>query len=104
MRTNDLGIDARRSLTGTRITEVSRWRCRDKNFALPVARSEAIRPAQHIIELDNTLAKNLAQIIELAEVSEAAPLLAENEFGPVTAETASPRDPILAGWVLRPRS
>ncbi len=82
---NDLGRDARRSLTGTRIAEVSRWRCRDEDLALSIARSEAIRLAQHIIELDDTLTKNLAQIRELVEVSEAAPLLAEKGFGPVTA-------------------
>ncbi|WP_044495952.1 IS110 family transposase [Nesterenkonia massiliensis] len=85
LRANNLGLDARRSLTGTQITEVSRWRSRDEPLALSVARAEAIRLAQHIIELDDTLAVNLAQIRELVAVSEAGPLLEEKGFGPVTA-------------------
>lgn len=85
LRANDLGIDARRSLTGIQITEVSRWRSREEDLALSVARAEAIRLAQHIIELDDALTANLAQIKELVEVSEAAPLLTEKGFGPVTA-------------------
>ncbi|WP_150462776.1 IS110 family RNA-guided transposase [Nesterenkonia ebinurensis] len=85
LRANDLGIDARKSLTGALITEVSRWRSRAEDLALSVARTEAVRLVGHIIELDETLTANLTQITELVEVSEAAPLLAEKGFGPVTA-------------------
>ena len=41
LRINDLGFDARKSLTGTQILEVSRWRVREEPLALSVARSEA---------------------------------------------------------------
>jgi transposase len=56
LRINDLGLDARSSLTGSQIREVSRWRVREEPLAVSVA-----------------------------EVSEAAPLLQESGFGPVTA-------------------
>lgn len=85
LRSHDLGIDARRSLTGTQTREVARWRTREEPLARSIARAEAIRLAGRITELDNTLAVNLAQITELVEVSEAALLLAEKGVGPVTA-------------------
>lgn len=85
LRVNDLGLDARKPLTGTQIAEVSRWRARDEPLALSVARSEAIRLANHISKLDTDIKTNNDQITELVKISEAAPLLQENGFGPVTA-------------------
>lgn len=41
VRANNLGIDARKKLTGTQITEVSRWRTREEGLSLSIARSEA---------------------------------------------------------------
>lgn len=85
LRVNDLGLDARKSLTATQIAEVSRWRSREEPLALSVARSEAVRLAKHINELDTDIQTNNTQITELVEISEAAPLLQEKGFGPVTA-------------------
>jgi transposase len=85
LRLNDLGLDARKPLTGTQILEVSRWRARDEPLALSVARSEAVRLAKHISELDADIKTNTNQITELVAISEAAPLLQETGFGPVTA-------------------
>lgn len=85
LRVNDLGLDARKSLTGTQIAEVSRWRAREEPLAISVARSEAVRLAKRISELDADIKTNNARITELVEISEAAPLLAETGFGPVTA-------------------
>ncbi|MFC7849698.1 IS110 family transposase [Arthrobacter sp. NPDC057388] len=85
LRTNDLGLDARKTLTGAQITEVSRWRAREEPLALSVARLEAVRLAKHISELDADIKTNIYQITELVEISEAAPLLQETGFGPVTA-------------------
>jgi transposase len=85
LRVNDLGLDARKSLTGTQIAEVSRWRAREEPLVLSVARSEAVRLAKRISELDADIKTNSAQITELVEISEAAPLLQETGFGPVTA-------------------
>lgn len=87
LRVNDLGLDARKSLTGTQIAEVSRWRAREEPLALSVARSEAVRLAKRISELDTDIKTNKARITELIEISEAAPLLAETGFGAVTAAT-----------------
>jgi transposase len=85
LRVNDLGLDARKSLTGTQIAEVSRWRAREEPLALSVARSEAVRLAKRISELDADIKTNSAQVTELVAISEAAPLLQETGFGPVTA-------------------
>jgi transposase len=84
-RVNDLGLDARKPLTGTQILEISRWRARDEPLALSVARSEAVRLAKRISELDTDIKANSSRITELVEISEAAPLLQETSFGPVTA-------------------
>jgi len=85
LRVNDLGLDARKPLTGTQIAEVSRWRGREEPLAVSVARSEAVRLANRISGLDADIKANNAQITELVEISEAAPLLRETGFGPVTA-------------------
>jgi transposase len=85
LRTNDLGLDARSSLTGSQILEVSRWRAREEPLAASVARSEAIRLAKRIGDLDVEIKANGSRITELVQVSEAAPLLQEAGFGPVTA-------------------
>jgi transposase len=85
LRINDLGLDARKSLTGTQILEVSRWRAREEPLAVSVARSEAVRLAKRLGDLDAEIKANGSRITELVEVSEAAPLLQETGFGPVTA-------------------
>jgi transposase len=85
LRVHDLGLDARKALTGAQIVEVSRWRAREEALALTVARAEAIRLAKRIGDLDDELKANNTQITELVEISEAAPLLEEKGFGPVTA-------------------
>ncbi|MDP9906511.1 IS110 family transposase [Arthrobacter bambusae] len=85
LRVNDLGLDARKPLTGTQIAEVSRWRSREEPLAASVARAEAVRLAKHLSGLDADIKTNTSQITELVEISEAAPLLQETGFGPVTA-------------------
>lgn len=85
LRVNDLGLDARKPLTGTQILEVSRWRSREEPLARSVARSEAVRLARRISELDTEIKTNSSRITELVEISEAAPLMQETGFGPVTA-------------------
>ncbi|BCW08279.1 IS110 family transposase [Arthrobacter sp. NtRootA1] len=85
LRVNDLGLDARKPLTGAQIAEASRWRSREEPLALTVARSEGVRLAKRISELDADIKTNNRQITELVQISEAAPLLQEPGFGPVTA-------------------
>ncbi|MGO4587201.1 IS110 family transposase [Arthrobacter sp. 2RAF6] len=84
-RSNDLGIDARKKLTPAQIEEISRWREREEELALSIARAEAIRLAKHILNLDQQLKSNEKQLDELVKVSEAAPLLEEKGFRAVTA-------------------
>lgn len=85
VRSNDLGMDARRKLNGSQITEVSRWRPRDEDMAPSIARTEAVRLAKHILELDEQLRTNEQQLDELVKASEAAPLLEEKGFGAISA-------------------
>ncbi|WP_211883232.1 IS110 family transposase [Pseudarthrobacter albicanus] len=92
VRSNDLGIDARKKLTGAQITEVSKWRTREEELSLSIARDEAVRLAKHALELDEQLAANEKQLDELVKVSEAAPLLEEKGFRAISAAKC------LAAW------
>lgn len=85
LRVNDLGLDARKSLTGTQIADVARWRAREEPLALSVARSEAVRLAKRVGQLETDIKTNGGQITDLVEISEAAPLLHEKGFGAVTS-------------------
>ncbi len=84
LRVNDLGIDARKPLTRTQITTVTTWRTRKEEIAQSVARTEAIRLARRIVNLDQDLKTNETQLTELIKASPAAPLLQETGFGPVS--------------------
>lgn len=88
LRTHDLGIDARKALTSAKVTEVAKWRERDEELAIRVARAEAVRLAQRSLELDGQLKANMTHVTDLVAVSEAAPLLDEIGIGPVTAAVA----------------
>lgn len=85
LRVNDLGIEARKALTLTQVTEVSRWRSRDEPIALAVAREEAIRLARQILAFQEALTANQARMTELIRESPAAPVLDEPGVGPYTA-------------------
>src|SRR5699024_11163904 len=64
-RGNELGLDARWPLNKTQINEVSKWRDRNEEMSLSIARAEAIRLAKHIHQLDEQLTKNEQQLDEL---------------------------------------
>lgn len=80
-----LGIDARKPLTDTQITEISRWRARDEELAAATARAEAVRLAKHIRILDGELKDNHSNTARLIQASPAAPLLEKTGIGPLTA-------------------
>jgi len=103
LRVHDLGLDARKALTGAQIVEVSRWRAREEALTLTVARAEAIRLAKRIGNLDDELKANNTQITELVEISEAAPLLEENAGRSPPPYAWSPGR-TKAGFVRRPRT
>lgn len=84
-RANELGLDARRKLTATQIEEVSRWRDREEELSLSIARSEAVRLAKHVLALDEQLQNNEQQLDELVNASEAALLLEEKGFRAISA-------------------
>lgn len=85
LRITDLGLDVRRPLGARRIAEVARWRTRDEHIAAATARTEAIRLAKRILELDAELDQNMARISELVQASPATELLHKTGIGPVTA-------------------
>lgn len=74
VRVHELGLDARKALTGAQIIEVSCWRARKKELSHSVARAEAVRLAKRIGELAKELTGNNQQITDLVKISEAAPL------------------------------
>lgn len=85
LRVVDLGVDARKSLTGTKIATVARWRTRDEELGTATARAEAVRLAKRVTELDEQLGANTARMRELVQASQAALLLEKTGIGPVTA-------------------
>jgi transposase len=85
LRITDLGIDARRPLGARTIAEAARWRTREEPLATATARTEAIRLAKRVLELDAELDQNMARISDLVEASPAAGLLQKTGIGPVTA-------------------
>lgn len=68
LRRHDLEIDARARLDRRTITTISRWRNRTSlPAALAAIRSEAVRLATRITELDNDLKSNTGQLRKLLE-------------------------------------
>lgn len=85
VRVLDLGVDARRPLTRVQIATIARWRSRNEDLGTATARSEAVRLAKRVVELDEQVACNSARMDELVQTSQAAPLLEETGIGCVTA-------------------
>jgi len=84
LRTLDLGIDARRTLTARHVTTVAAWRCRVEALHVRVARAEAVRLAKRILDLDGHLQQNLLELSNLVRVT-APELLSMPGVGPVSA-------------------
>ena len=93
VRTVDLGVDARRSLTHTQVAVIAAWRTRhDEPVALATARAEAIRLARRVTALDAELAANQHTMETVVRATPAAGLLDKPGIGPVTAAIT------LAAW------
>lgn len=92
LRVLDLGIDARRPLTGKQVSEVSKWRSRKEAVEMVIARAEAVRLAKRVLDLDFELAENVKTITSLLKQSAARVLLDKPGVGPVTAAVA------MAAW------
>jgi len=90
VRTHDLGIDARKPLTGTQVAQIGGWSTCDltthvQDLAAAAARNEAVRLARRVGDLDTTIKTNTATMDTLVRTSAAAPLLGKTGIGPVTA-------------------
>lgn len=62
VRSNDLGIDARKKRTPAQIEELSRWREREQELALGIAWAKAVRLAKHILDLEEQQQSNEKQL------------------------------------------
>ena len=85
VRTHDLGIDARKTLTPAQHRQIAAWRVRPHaSLVERLAREQARRLARDVQETDALLAANYAELRTLTQ--QAAPeLLAMTGIGPVTA-------------------
>jgi len=91
LRTVDLGMDARTSLTATQLATIAGWREREENLGRRTCRAEAVRLARRVKTLTVDLATNRAGITDL--VADAAPeLLALPGVGAVVAAA------VLVAW------
>lgn len=90
-----------RSLQTPQITEASKWRSREEDLSLSIARVEAARLAKHVLALDEQLTANENQLNDLLKVSEAAPLLEETGSVRSAPRSASLRGRMKAGSVTR---
>ncbi len=65
VRTIDLGIDARTSLSAAQIAAIAGWRTRVEDTNTRICRHEAVRLAQRIRTLDGEIASNRATVTKL---------------------------------------
>ncbi len=92
LRVTDLGIDARKPLSARQVSEVAHWRARAEALAVATARTEAVRLAKRVSELDQEISANQTQMTCLIRESKAAVLLDKTGIGPITAAV------VLAAW------
>lgn len=86
VRTQDLGIDARRALSTSQIKQIATWRTRTgQDIAQVTARREATRLARRIIDSDKELAQNKRQLTDLVAASDGAHITTELGVGAVNA-------------------
>lgn len=84
VRSHDLGIDARRALTLTQIKQIAGWRQRSEPFGSATARTEAVRLAARVTQLDIDLKSNRRQLTSIV-TARAPELLELPGVGAVTA-------------------
>jgi transposase len=92
LRAHDLGIDARKPLVPAQIATITRWRERQEQIELSIAREEAVRLARRVLEVTTQLAANQKRMTELIQQSPAAPLLEMVGAGAVTVSA------VLTAW------
>ena len=85
LRVLDLGVEARRPLTRVQITTIAQWRSRSEDLGTAIARTDAIRLAKRVVELDEQIVSTSARMDELVRASQAEPVLEKTGIGTVTA-------------------
>jgi len=85
IRTRNLGMNAPRPLSDAQIRVIAGWRKRDEPLHLELARGEAIRLANRIMELDNSLDDNKKQAEIIIRSTPYHVLLDTPGVGPVSA-------------------
>lgn len=85
VRSVDLEIDARQTLTSEQMTAVAHWRTRNEEMAILTARTESTHRAKRITAVDDELKDNHARITEILESTLAASLLDDTGVGSVNA-------------------
>ncbi len=91
VRTMDLGVDARTSLTAGQIAVIAGWRTRAEDHVMGICRREAVRLARRIQTLNGELASNRTAVGELV-AKDAPELLELTGVGPIVAAT------VLIAW------
>ena len=84
MRAYGLGIDARRALTKVQIRQIANWRRRAEPVGLATARTEAVRLADRVVQLDVEPDSNRDHVTAIV-TARAPELLAMPGVGAVTA-------------------
>ena len=84
MRFHDLGIDVRQTVSVKQIQAIATWQAQDfGDITMFYAMREAIDLAQSILQLEKK-DSNRAEILALVRQCEAAPLLEEKGYGPIS--------------------
>lgn len=84
LRSHDLGIDVRRAVNATQTRAIASWRITPAEIGLTTLRREARRLARNILDLKKELAENYRQLKALVPLTQAAVLLDEKGYGPVS--------------------
>lgn len=92
LRTVDLAIDARTSLTRKQCAVIGSWCTRQEDLATATARREGIRLAKRVSDCDAELAANRSEITALISASDGGALLDEPGIGAINAAV------IIAAW------
>jgi hypothetical protein len=101
VRSNNLGVDARKSLAASQISDISRWRPREEELSLSVARAEAIRLAKHILELDEQLMAYENSWTSWSRLARPRPCWKKRGSGRSAPRSVSPHGHTKAGFVTR---
>ncbi|MBW0288486.1 transposase, partial [Rhodococcus sp. MH15] len=91
VRTVELGVDARKSLTYSQLKEIATWRARSEDATTATCRAEAVRLAKRIRALDAELVDNRKSLDALVKTN-APELTAAVGVGAVVAAT------VLIAW------